>query len=105
MFSRNYNNHGSSGAYVTRSEHEDKQAQNDTRRAKIVNALACIFVCVVGKNPKTPILSPMADDDAITLSGIGGLGSLVYICGTLVRCFRDLDLLVDKYCKLSTANC
>ena len=27
------------------------------------------FVCVVGKNPKTPKLSPMADD-AITQAGI-----------------------------------
>ena len=35
-------------------------------------------VCVVGKNPKTPNLSPMADD-TITQGGIGGLGSHVYI--------------------------
>ena len=40
---------------------------------------AFIFACVVGKIPKTPKLSPMADD-AITQGGIGGLGSLVYIC-------------------------
>ena len=39
-----------------------------------------IFTCAVGKNPKTPKLSPMAVN-AITRGGIGGLGSLVYICG------------------------
>ena len=41
----------------------------------------CIcFACVVGKKPKTPNLSPMADD-AITRGGIRGLGSPLYICG------------------------
>ena len=39
-----------------------------------------IFVCVVGQKTKTPKLSPMADD-TITQGGIGGQGSLVYICG------------------------
>ena len=39
-----------------------------------------VFACVVGKNLKTPNLSPMAYD-AITLDGTGGLGSLVYIYG------------------------
>ena len=34
---------------------------------------------VVGKNPKSPKLSPMADN-AITQGSKGGLGSLVYIC-------------------------
>ena len=43
--------------------------------------LYCICFCICGgKNPKTPNLSPMADD-AITRSGIGGLGSPVYIYG------------------------
>ena len=41
---------------------------------------AFVFACVVGKNLKTPNLSPMADD-AATWGGIGGLGSPVYICG------------------------
>ena len=41
-----------------------------------------VFACVVNKNPKTPKLSPMAGD-AITRGGIGGLGSLVYICGSI----------------------
>ena len=40
---------------------------------------AFIFGCVVGKNPKTPKLIPIADD-ANTWGGIGGLVSLVYIC-------------------------
>ena len=35
--------------------------------------------CIVGKNPKTPKMSPLADD-AIKQGGIGRLGSLVYIC-------------------------
>ena len=40
---------------------------------------AFAFECVIAKNLKTPKLSPMADS-AITRGGIGGLGSLVYIC-------------------------
>ena len=44
------------------------------------NDCAFEFVCVVSKKPKDPKLSSMADD-AITLGGIRGLGSLVYICG------------------------
>ena len=36
------------------------------------------FACVVGKNPKTPKLNPMADN-AITRGGIGSLVSLVYL--------------------------
>ena len=38
------------------------------------------FACVVDKNPKTPKLSSMADDN-ITRGDIGSLVSLVYICG------------------------
>ena len=38
---------------------------------------AFAFACVVGINPKTPKLSPMADD---ARGGIGSLVSLVYIC-------------------------
>ena len=37
-----------------------------------------IFAFVVGKNPKTPKLSPMVAHN-ITWGGIEGLGSLVYI--------------------------
>ena len=45
---------------------------------KTLHVAGAFVLCVVGKNPKTPNLSPMADD-AITWGGIGGLGSLVYI--------------------------
>ena len=45
--------------------------------------------CVVGKNKKTPKLSPMADD-AIKRGGIGCLVSLVYICGSC----SNLDILL-----------
>ena len=68
--------------HLPRSECEDKthvkccMARKDRERI----GFAFVFVCVVGKNPKTPKLSPIADD-AITRGGIGGLGSLVYICG------------------------
>ena len=38
-------------------------------------------VGVVGKNPNTPNLNPMAmADDAITRGGIRGMGSPLYIC-------------------------
>ena len=41
---------------------------------------AFVSTCVVGKNQNIPNGSSM-DDDAITLGGIGVLGSLFYICG------------------------
>ena len=64
-----------------RSEHKDKQAQKPSTACEDCErtCFAFIFTCVVVKNPKTPKLSPMADD-AITRSGIGGLVSLC-ICG------------------------
>ena len=64
---------------------------------KIVNGLVLrklVFACVVGKNQKTPKLSPMADD-AITRGGIGGLGSLVYICGSEFIAVRRSTSSVD----------
>ena len=42
----------------------------------------CVFVSVVGKNPKTLNLSPVADN-AITRGGIQDLGSPLYICGII----------------------
>ena len=39
-----------------------------------------ICTCVVGKNPKTPNLNPMADD-AVTWGGIRDLGTPLYSCG------------------------
>ena len=63
---------------VCRSEHEG----NKHETPHIVWRLWTHFVsaCLVGKNPKTPNLSSMADD-AITRGGIGVLGSRFYICG------------------------
>ena len=64
------------------SEREDKTsikrctAREDHERI----GFGFVFAWVVSKNPKTPKLSPMGDD-AITQCGIGGLVSLVYICG------------------------
>ena len=63
-------------------KHEDKEAQNATWRTKIVNAFVLRYFCMCGQQkPENPQieLSPMADD-TITQGGIGGLGSLVYIC-------------------------
>ena len=67
--------------HVLQTERKDKQAQNAARHTKILNAyvMRLFFVCVVGKNRKTPKLSPVADN-AITRGSIG-MGSLVYICG------------------------
>ena len=64
--------------YCTQSMKSNKRkiAREDCERI----CLSFIFACVVGKNPKTPKLSPMTDN-AITRGGIGGLESLVYICG------------------------
>ena len=63
------------------SEREVKQVQKRCTSGKDHEHIcfAFIFVCVVGKNLKSPKLSPMADD-AITRGGIGGLVSLVHIC-------------------------
>ena len=47
--------------YCGLSEKTNKR-KNAAWRAKIVNAFVCIFACVVGTNPKTPKLSPIADD-------------------------------------------
>ena len=68
--------------------HERRYGCEDKTRIKCCSArkdceriyYAFAFACVVGKNPKTPKLSPMAED-AITQGGIGSLVSLVYICG------------------------
>ena len=59
-----------------------------------------IFACVVGKNPNTPNLSPMADD-AITQGGIPGLGSLFYICGLPPRTLKVEKFELKPYRKIS----
>ena len=51
--------------------------EREENRKRICIAFA--FACVVDKNPKTPKLSPIADN-AITRGGLGSLVSLVYIC-------------------------
>ena len=68
--------------HLLRSEREDKTRvkHRTARKDRGCIGFAFAFACVVGKNPKTPNLSPMADD-AITQGGIGGLGSPVYIYG------------------------
>ena len=81
VFSLNQNNCCSSGAYVTASTsvcREDKTCVKCRMESKDRGHIG--LACVVGKNPKTPKFSSMADDD-ITRGSIGGLGSLVYICG------------------------
>ena len=57
---------------------------------------AFIFVCVVSKKLKTLKLSPMAED-AITWGGIGGLGSLVYICGCSISLLLILLIMLFTY--------
>ena len=57
-------------------------------------------LCVVGKNPKTSKLSPMADD-TITGVGIGSLVSLVYICGEDYKPYKaHLKLEISLHEKL-----
>ena len=56
---------------------KDKTRINAARHAKIVHVF--VFACVVGKNLKTPTLSPLAED-AIIQGSIRGLGSPLYIC-------------------------
>ena len=78
-------NHGYSGLYVTCiycdlsvKIHTCKRCTVREDRGRI--CFAFVFACVVGKNPKTPNLSPMADN-AITRGGIQCLGSPLYIYG------------------------
>ena len=77
-FSPSQNNHGSSGAYVTCIYSSLSMKINMCKTPHKDCGRIC-FAFVVGKNPKTPNLSLMADD-AITQDGIQGLGSPLYIC-------------------------
>ena len=65
--------------HVLRSEHEHAKHQISREDHENI-CFAFVFACVGVKNPKTPKLSPMAEN-SITWGGIGGLGSLVYING------------------------
>ena len=62
--------------HLLQSECEDKTC---VKRCMACEDSAFVFVWAVGKN-RRPKLRPIADD-AIICVGIGGLGSLVYICG------------------------
>ena len=80
-FSRNQNNCGSSGAYVTciycmrRSKRNTPKMLHGAQRSWA--RIFCVCYCMCGRQkPEDPSLSPIADD-AITR---GGLGSPLYIC-------------------------
>ena len=65
---------------VQRSEREDKQKQNTVQRGKIMNMFIMrLFFRVWSAQTQRPQIEP----HAITQGSIGGLGSLVYICGTV----------------------
>ena len=79
-FSRDQNNRDSSGAYVLRSEREDKHAWNAAWCAKFVGAF-CLRLFPRAWSAKTRYPQfELHGGDAITRSGIGVLGSPVYIC-------------------------
>ena len=89
-FSRNQNNCGSSGAYVTciycgvSVKIDLGKTTHGTRRSW--THLFCIRFCLWDRQkPKDPNLSPVADDsmadDSITQCGTRGLGSPLLICG------------------------
>ena len=80
-FSRNQNNRGSSGAYVT-CMYCGLSVKTNTRKTpygarRSWTHLFCICFCMCGRQKP---LSPMAHD-AITRGDIGGLESAAYICG------------------------
>ena len=88
-FSRNQNYRGSSGAHVT-CIYCGLSVKINTCKCRTAFkdrgniCIAYVFGVCGRQNPKTPHLSPMADD-AITRGGIGGLGSPVYIYGLYPR--------------------
>ena len=90
-FSRNQNNPGSSGAYVTciycglrvKIKHASKCGSTSKDRGRI-----CFWVCGQ-QNLKTPNMSPMADD-TVTRGSILGLGSPLYTCEVL-ECFSPMQ--------------
>ena len=66
--------------HLLRSEHKNKTCVKRCMMRKDRGRIG--FACVVGRNPKTPNLGPVADD-AITRGRIRGQGSPLYICGFL----------------------
>ena len=63
-------------------------------------AFEFVLVCVVGKKPVDPKVSPMADT-AITQGGIGGLGSLVYL---VYICGPNTQLITFSHSLISDKN-
>ena len=80
--------------YLLQSKHEGKTQVKCRTVCKDCGGIyfAFVFACVVGKNLKTPDLSPMADD-AITLGGIYGLGSSLSVDSTQVN---EADVALTK---------
>ena len=68
--------------HLLQSEREDETRKTSRMACEDHGRIGfmSVFECMVGKNLKTPKLSSMVDN-AITRGGIGGLGSLMYICG------------------------
>ena len=69
--------------HVLQYEREDNLTRVKRCTARDDRGRICFaftFACVVDKNPKTPKLSPIADD-TITRGNIGSPVSLVYSCG------------------------
>ena len=81
--------------HLLRSEREDKHALKVRMACENCGGFCFVFVfaCVVVKNPRTPNLSPMADN-AITRGSIRGLGSPLYVCGC------DISTLSLSLCNL-----
>ena len=84
------------------SHAKSRTAHEDRERIYFVFA----FACVVGKNPNTPKLSPIADD-AITRGSIRSLVSPLYICDTLIEwsCLYLLNIVFYIYSKASFKYC
>ena len=91
--------------HLLRCEREDKTGVKRSMacedRGRI--GFAFVFACMVGKNQKTPKLSPMADD-AITQKGKGGLGSLVYVCGGNAKYLSYCITCVEKLLTMKKLN-
>ena len=104
-FSRNQKYRSSSGLYViciycslsvrTNTCKTPHGAQERSDHGRI--CFGFVFACVVGKNPKTANLSPMADD-AITRGSVQVLGSPLHICGeNLLASFNDHHTIFDGF--------
>ena len=91
-FSRNQNNHGSSGAYVTCIYCSSLRVKmtcvkwNAAWRLKI--HLFCIWSCMCGRQkPRRPTIWAPCLTNAFTGDDIWEIGSLLYICEKVTRHF------------------